>query len=317
MDVEQEMLRYDRMRHISVYISKVHFVKEHIHGTFEMNYILDGTVQIRRGEEIQVINAGELSLFNPHESHGYVAIGDKPVVMLTLQVHQLFMRRYVEMIPKLKFNGSLINTLPPESINELKKLLLKTATAYFGHGDVTKFDIIGYVTLLLGRLVSLLTWELVQNPDDSEKELQKNRTKRLVDYIDENYRQRITLSMLAEREGISTTHLSHFFKKALGVSFQEYLSFQRLEKALVLMHDKTISMVDICMNCGFSDSRYLEAACQKVFGCSVAEYRKKIETQGEIESLQEFSTLYKRCSRKESIELLQAHLEDDDLQLSQ
>ena len=49
MDVEQEMLRYDRMRHISVYISKVHFVKEHIHGTFEMNYILDGTVQIRRG----------------------------------------------------------------------------------------------------------------------------------------------------------------------------------------------------------------------------------------------------------------------------
>ena len=317
MEVEQEMLRYDRMRHITVYVSKVHFVKEHIHGTFELNYVLDGAAQIRRGDQIQTIQAGDLALFNPHESHGYVAVGDKPMVMLTLQIHQLFMRRYVELIPKLKFNGNLINDLPEKNIGELKQLLLKTASAYFSNDDATKFDIIGYVTLLLGRLVSMLSWELVQNPDDSERELQKNRTKRLVDYIDENYRQRITLSMLAEREGISTTHLSHFFKKALGVSFQEYLSFQRLEKALVLMHDKTISMVDICMNCGFSDSRYLEAACQKVFGCSVAEYRKKIETQGEVESLQEFSTLYKRCSRKESIEILQAHMEGDALHLLQ
>ena len=50
-----------------------------------------------------------------------------------------------------------------------------------------------------------------------DKELQKNRVHRLISYFDENYRKKITLSMLAEREEISPTYLSHFFRKKFGV----------------------------------------------------------------------------------------------------
>lgn len=311
MSAERELMRYDQLRHITVYVSRITFLKEHMHGSFELDIILDGTAKCIRGTTSKTVKPGDIVLFNPHELHSFVSLGDAPLTMLSLQIHQLFARRYIEVIPKLRFQCADIDELTNEEYAYLKSNLFQVALAYFSNNAATKFEVFGYAILLMGRLVSMLTWELADQPDSSEKELEKNRIQRLIDYIDENYRQRITLSMLAEMEGITTTHLSHFFRKAFGVSFQTYISSQRLEKALVLMHDKTVSIVDICMDCGFSDRRYLEAACQKAFGCSVTQYRERIDAQGEVEPLHDSAALYKRCSRKESIKIIESYLGKD------
>lgn len=311
MDVKQEMIRYDRIRHINAYISKINYLSEHMHGSFELSYVLEGSAQYFQGTHKRTINPGSLILANPYEQHSFAAIGEKPVVLLTLQIHKLFIRRYVETVPRLKFNTAQIANLPSAQHDALVKLLIQTACAYIGNNLSRQFEVMGYATLLLGKLVSCLEWKLENNPDNSGKELQKNRAQRLISYIDENYRQKITLSMLAEMEGISTTYLSHFFRKNFGVSFQEYLKTLRLEKALILLRDKTMSMVDICMNCGFSDSRYLEAACKKTVGCSVAEYRKRCEAQREYELTPEDNVLNRKCSQKECLEILKDHVEPE------
>lgn len=308
MEVKQEMLRYDRVRHINVYISKIHFLNEHMHGSFELGYVLEGSAKFVQGTQTRLLQPGTMVLMNPYEPHSFVAQGEKPLVLLTLQIHKLFARRYVENIPRLKFNGSQIEHLPPEQHDKLLQLLFQTTLAYLGNSPSQQYDVIGYAIQLMGKLVTYLEWELESNPDSSDKELQKNRVQRLISYIDENYRQKITLSMLADMEGISATYLSHFFRKTFGVSFQQYLTAQRFEKALVLMHDPAISMVDICMNCGFSDSRYLEAACQRTFGCSVLEYRKRCQSLGGNDTQLGDNVLYKRCERMESIDMLKEYL---------
>lgn len=308
MDIEQEMIRYDRVRHINVYISKISFLSEHMHGSFELSYVLEGSAQYSQGTHRRKVTPGSLILTNPYEQHSFAALGEEPLVLLTLQIHKLFIRRYVETVPRLIFNTAQITDLTGAQYDAVVRLLLQTACSYIGNNPSRQFEVMGYTTLLLGKLFSILDWKLENNPDNSGKELQKNRVQRLVSYIDENYRQKITLSMLAEKEGISTTYLSHFFRKTFGVSFQEYLKAQRLEKALVLMHDKTISMVDICMNCGFSDSRYLEAACKKTFGCSVAEYRRRCEKQEEYELAPGDNVLNRKCSQKECVDILKNHV---------
>lgn len=311
MDIEQELIRYDRVRHINVYISKINYLSGHMHGSFELSYVLEGSAQYCQGSHRRIVTPGCLVLTNPYEQHSFAAAGDQPLVLLTLQVHKLFIRRYVESIPRLRFYATQISQLPKEKHDQLVDLLLRTACAYLGNEGVKHFDVIAHATAILGKLYAWLDWELEENPDTSGKELQKNRVQRLISYIDENYRQKITLAMLAEKEGISTTYLSHFFRKNFGVSFQEYLKNQRLEKALVLLHDKNISMVDICMNCGFSDRRYLEDACQKAFGCSVAEYRRRAQAQADYGATAEAKDLHWKCSQPESVEILQKHVSPD------
>ena len=309
MDIEQEMIRYDRVRHINVYVSKINYLSEHMHGSFELSYVLEGSAQYCQGVYRRIITPGSLVLTNPYEQHSFAAVGDGPLVLLTLQVHKLFIRRYVEAVPRLQFNTAQIAELTEKQHNQVVELLMRTACAYLGNGVAKQFDVMAYTTLLIGRLYAFLDWDLENNPDTSGKELQKNRVQRLISYIDENYRQKITLSMLADMEGISTTYLSHFFRKNFGVSFQEYLKNQRLEKALVLLHDSSISMVDICMNCGFSDSRYLEAACKKAFGCSVTEYRRRCLEQADYGEHASADTLNWKCSQADSLEILQKHVQ--------
>ena len=311
MSIEQEMVRYDRVRHIHIQISKVNLLNENAHGSFELSYILDGWGHYYAGQQKIDLQPGSLTLSNPYEPHSHVSRTEKPLVVLTLQIHRLFLRRYIDCVPKQVFNCAQISQLTQAQRDVLLNLLVQTAVAYLNEDGAQQFNVIGAATLLLGKLKSFLEWKLESNPDSADKELQKERMRRLVSYIDENYRQKITLSMLADMEGISTTYLSHFFRKAFGVSFQTYLSTQRLEKALVLMHDKNTTMVDICMSCGFSDSRYLEAACRKMFGCSVSEYRKRSAQQEEFGASSGGSEMHGHCGRKESREIMKTYLGAD------
>jgi len=106
------------------------------------------------------------------------------------------------------------------------------------------------------------------------QERQMKRLSRIVDYIHENYKSKLSLKDLAASENLDMYYLSHFIHDSLGISFQQYLTKVRLEKAADLMFKSNSSKIDICLETGFSDYRYLSKAFQKEYGCSPAEYKK-------------------------------------------
>lgn len=313
MDVRQEMVRYDRMRHFTVRISRIEYMMSHMHGSFELSYVLEGAGHCNIGDKTVTMEPGQLILINPYEVHSFVSQNDKPLIILSAHFHKLFLRRYVERIPKLRFSGASIEGLSYNQYKELVYLLTKAAAVYFTESETQQFDILACAILLMGKLVSYLEWELDKTSDAADQEVKQNRSQRLMDYIDENYRQKITLAQLAEMEGVSTTHMSHFFRKSFGMTFQSYLTTQRLEKALVLIRDPSVPLADVFMRCGFSDHRYLEAACQKTFGCSVMEYRNWCEEHGIGGTQQTETDMYTRYTWEESLALLEQYLGPEQL----
>ncbi len=45
MENTKELIRYDIVRHVSVYISEIRLTDEHMHGSFELSYVLGGEAQ--------------------------------------------------------------------------------------------------------------------------------------------------------------------------------------------------------------------------------------------------------------------------------
>ena len=84
-----------------------------------------------------------------------------------------------------------------------------------------------------------------------------HRINRITDYIAEHSSEKISLQDIADLEHITTYHASHFITKILGISFQDYLNNVRFEHALELIQNSDLSILDICMETGFSSSRYL------------------------------------------------------------
>ncbi len=100
------------------------------------------------------------------------------------------------------------------------------------------------------------------------------------EYIWRNYNQEISLKKLAEAVGINPYYLSHLFRKEMGISFLEYLTFVRISIAKNLLKQTTMSMMDICLEVGYQDPSHFAKIFKKKEGIHPTEFRKKLIEAG-------------------------------------
>lgn len=105
----------------------------------------------------------------------------------------------------------------------------------------------------------------------------EKRMERIITYVQDNYAKKITLQELADREGLSTSYISHLFKDHLNKSFQSFLNDLRLERAIFLLKNTNMKVIDICIESGFSDSKYLSQAFINLFGMTPREFRNQYQ----------------------------------------
>lgn len=84
------------------------------------------------------------------------------------------------------------------------------------------------------------------------------------------------LNSLAAELKYSPNYLSSIVKKYTGQSFQSYLSYRRLQKALGYIHSGNTHVKQIAFLCGYSDPLYFSKAFKKRTSYSPTEYIEKI-----------------------------------------
>ena len=95
-------------------------------------------------------------------------------------------------------------------------------------------------------------------------------------YIETHYyKEELSLQDLAQSVQISPTYLSRLLKSEIGVSFIEYLTYVRVQKAMQLMSDPTVKIYEVAERVGYSNQHYFSTAFKKVVGLSPVEYRKR------------------------------------------
>lgn len=93
-------------------------------------------------------------------------------------------------------------------------------------------------------------------------------------YIEENFGKAITLETAAERVNLTPNYVSTIFKKETGVSFLEYLTSVRLDKATEMLRKSDMSMSEIAEAVGYNDVKHFSKLCKKTLGMKPSEYRK-------------------------------------------
>ncbi|SHK00879.1 two-component system, response regulator YesN [Geosporobacter subterraneus DSM 17957] len=93
-------------------------------------------------------------------------------------------------------------------------------------------------------------------------------------YIEENYMKNITLEDLGAHIGFNPSYFSSLFKRETGISFVEYLSKIRIEKAKELLRESDLRIQDVCLMVGYSDAKYFTKSFIKHTGLKPNEYRK-------------------------------------------
>lgn len=102
------------------------------------------------------------------------------------------------------------------------------------------------------------------------------RMLRIITYIDEHYRDAISLQSLAEREFLSVPYLSKFFSENIGLNFQSYLTSIRLKHAVEdLLLREELPIADLALNHGFPNAKSFYTAFKNRYHMTPHEYRKQ------------------------------------------
>lgn len=111
----------------------------------------------------------------------------------------------------------------------------------------------------------------------SKKEEQSSSLiKKAKAYIEEYYYKDLSLDDVSRIVDISPYYFSKLFKEETGENFIEYLTNIRIEKAKKLLHNRELSIKNICADIGYSDPNYFSRIFKKQVGLTPTEYRERL-----------------------------------------
>ena len=99
-----------------------------------------------------------------------------------------------------------------------------------------------------------------------------------LNYMDENYAEKLTLQDVAEHCYVSQWHLSKLLNKHTGKSFYELLNAVRIREAKHLLKDPSLRVSDVSEQVGYTDPGHFCRTFKKIAGVSANEYRNSLDS---------------------------------------
>lgn len=95
----------------------------------------------------------------------------------------------------------------------------------------------------------------------------------MITFIQENYKEKISLEDIAESGNVGKTLCAKLFKKYSSRTPGEYLIHYRIQKSVELLTETDMSITEISYSTGFTSSSHFTKTFREVMGCTPHKYR--------------------------------------------
>lgn len=264
----------------SPYQSKV---ENHSHNYYEFYFFLEGDVSIEIHGEEYPLKYGDVVLIPPGIGHHAVVHGDGVPY-----------RRFVFWISEDYCNRLL--ALSKDYVYIMQQAVIRKK--YIFHNDIIGFNAIqskvfmlleelhsekfgkeAKIALCVNDLILHLNRKAYENEHPQSPKEEQNLYQNLINYIEENLEDDLSLERMAGSFYISKYHISHIFKENAGISVHQYIMKKRLESCRqAIVSGMEISKAFLMY--GFKDYSSFYRAFRKEYGISPKEYKdmqKKIQ----------------------------------------
>lgn len=138
-------------------------------------------------------------------------------------------------------------------------------------GEISRFDNVEDLSNWLASMLSSFTGLVFAAPDAKHTET----IQKVMEYVNNNYMNRITLNDVSEHVSFSVSYLSRMFKEEKGISLTSYINEVRIRAAKVLIKQSDISLSQAAYLCGFDDQSYFSKVFKKLTGTTPGKYREQ------------------------------------------
>lgn len=149
--------------------------------------------------------------------------------------------------------------------------------------DIQKMEI--SLENMRNYIEEMLTQAIAFRDRKNESQGRKTLNKSL-EYIEENYmRENLSLNEIAAAQEVSPNYFSAMFSQEMQMTFVEYVTCKRMEKAKALLRETDMRANEIALMVGYKNPHYFSFVFKKTQGCTPREYRaseggNKVENTG-------------------------------------
>lgn len=249
-------------------------------------YVTDGELSVSTHSTNCSLCKGDVLLLSPEHTFDLSASTSNTVLFLSLDDQFIYKQCGINI-------SFICNSAeePQKDYGELKKIILQIFSLFTESPEKNQFLIMGKLYYLLDMLVNNSINDSKISSGKNELIKYKDRKKEIINYIEENYQEHITLQDLADYLYLTPQYVSAFFKKNFSVTFKQFLNKKRLFHAERAIKYTNNPLVDIASDCGFSNFQTFYKNFVSVYKKSPNEYRKNFRRIHNEDNVMEPATI--------------------------
>mgnify|MGYP004539749171 FL=1 len=251
----------------------------HWHPEIEITYVQKGTMCYKVNNLVYHLKEGDIVFNNSGALHSGTMENQKdcsyiPVTFDSRLIYGFFQStinsKYVEPVIQDSLLPAICIDQSEPWHRQFRDYLFRVITLDREKPEFYELDIIIYLQSMWRLLLEHITYEPQASRENS---LEYDRIKKILSYIEENYKNRITLKDISGHIHLCESECTRLFKRHMNTTLFSFLQEYRIERSLeYLKTGEAIS--DVARVVGFEDSNYYSKVFTKIKGCSPREYRK-------------------------------------------
>lgn len=270
--------------HYFEFIKEYHTFKDR-HPFRELIYVDSGTIKVESESYTGTLSSKQMIIHKTNEVHSLscldtdapnvIIIGfecDSPKIDVFSKTPHALSSELIKILTEVIKEGRLV-FLPPYDVPNLTDMKKRTDFP-FGADQMLKLKLEMFLIELIRNTEAL--------PYAHKSAYVDTKTEEIFTYINNNYKEKITLDDLCFLFGTNKTTICKSFKAAYGDSVINYTNRLRIKKAKKLMRDGDLNLTQVSACVGFSSIHYFSKLFKAYEGISPSEYISTIKAKLEI-----------------------------------
>lgn len=229
----------------------------HFHPEYELTYIVKGRGKRLVGDSIETFGPGDFVLLGPGLPHVWVSEKktNQQAVAIVIQFSSAFAATILS-FPEMSALDNLFKKaqqglyFPVTHQWRPEKKMQGFTGLPAGGSLILLLELLQEIAGKKCRPLASAQYRLMKTGNDGK------RIHKVLKYIQDHYRDRISVSQAAELLHLSDSAFCKYFKRSMGKTFSDYVNEIRITQAASLLVETDLSVAAVAADCGFENMSY-------------------------------------------------------------
>lgn len=238
---------------------------------FMVSVVLEGSLSIHYRNHTRSFHLHDIYFFPPFETFSVIT-SEEHTRILTLLIDSTYINK---LCPDVIYLSMQRDHVSCDLGNEVYyRLCQDFSIIIFNNLKNELCSKMKLISAINDMIVTIFEAYGLKEDTEEKKDYAADRNIAILQYINDHYSEKITVTEIASYLGIHPQYFSSFFHKQFHTGFIEYLTAYRVNRSISDLIYENENILTIAINHGFSNHKTYAAAFRKQYGCSPTEYRK-------------------------------------------